>query len=125
MLLVHDHPVGLLHDHSVGESLVAGLLHPITGPGHVLAMLALGFVLARLPRPLLWAVPTAVGSLALHGAIAGAAYGAGFLGSTLALLGVGVAMGAVARYRGNAMRSMAATSAGCSDRPSAAIESNA
>ena len=48
----------------------AGFLHPLTGPDHMLAMIAVGAWSAQLGGPALWAVPTAfVLAMSLGGAV--------------------------------------------------------
>jgi urease accessory protein len=60
--------------HSVGDGLLAGLAHPLSGLDHVLAMLAVGLLSAQLGRPALWVLPASFpaamvvgGGLALAG----------------------------------------------------------
>lgn len=50
---------------SAHDSTLAGLAHPLLGPDHVLAMLAVGVLAATQGRPALWALPAAfVGAMA-------------------------------------------------------------
>lgn len=62
------------HAHAGAEhasGFIAGTLHPITGIDHVLAMIAVGFLGARMGRRATWALPlTFVGAMALGGVIA-------------------------------------------------------
>jgi urease accessory protein len=45
------------HPESEGGGFAAGLLHPVTGPDHVLAMLAVGVWGAQLGPPAIWLLP--------------------------------------------------------------------
>jgi urease accessory protein len=50
----------LAHTGHPGNGLTDGLLHPLTGPDHLLAMVAVGIVAAvAVPRPRRWATPVA------------------------------------------------------------------
>lgn len=56
--------------HGDAHGFVAGLLHPVGGLDHVLAMVAVGLLAARLGGRALWAVPTAfVALMAAGGAL--------------------------------------------------------
>lgn len=56
------------HEHA--EGFLSGLLHPVTGPDHLLAMIAVGLWAARLGGRALWAVPLAfLGAMALGGVL--------------------------------------------------------
>ncbi len=49
-----------LHDSDgAAEGLLAGLLHPVTGVDHVVAMIAVGLWGAQLRRPAIWVLPVA------------------------------------------------------------------
>lgn len=56
--------------HEPGGSLVAGLLHPLTGLDHLLAMLAVGMYAAQCGGRALWAVPAAFVLFVMAGALA-------------------------------------------------------
>lgn len=61
----------LAHSGEGAGGLVAGLLHPITGPDHVVAMVAVGLWGAILGAPALWQLPVAFPVvMALAGALA-------------------------------------------------------
>lgn len=61
----------LAHTGEGADGLVAGLLHPITGPDHVVAMVAVGLWGAILGAPALWQLPVAFPLvMALAGALA-------------------------------------------------------
>ena len=78
------HP-GFDHAHD----LLHGLAHPFTGLDHVLAMVAVGFVAARLGGRALWAVPVSfVATMAVAGAI-------GMRGIVLPGLETGIALSVV------------------------------
>lgn len=46
-------------EHARGGGFVAGFLHPISGPDHVVAMVAVGLWGAVLGPPALWVLPVA------------------------------------------------------------------
>jgi urease accessory protein len=54
------------HDHA---SFLAGLLHPLTGLDHLLAMVAAGLLAGRLGRTARWLVPVAFVSMMAAGAL--------------------------------------------------------
>lgn len=59
------------HAAEAGHGLVNGLWHPITGWDHMLALIGVGLLAARIGGRALWAVPVAfLGSCALGGAAA-------------------------------------------------------
>ena len=56
------------HAHDVG--LIAGILHPLTGPDHLLAMMAVGLWAAQQGGRALWALPACfVGTMAFGAAL--------------------------------------------------------
>lgn len=55
----------------VSGGLAAGLLHPVTGLDHVLAMLAVGMWGACLGRPMIWALPASFLFMLLAGGLLG------------------------------------------------------
>jgi urease accessory protein len=59
-------------DHS-GGGLLAGLLHPLSGIGHLLAMVAVGIWGALLGAPLVWVLPVAFPLLMVIGGVLGIA----------------------------------------------------
>ncbi len=62
------------HDEvAVGAGLVNGLMHPITGPDHLIAMVAVGLWGAQLGAPLIWALPIAFPLVMAIGGILGVA----------------------------------------------------
>lgn len=61
------HPGALAHAHA---GFLAGFVHPLTGPDHLLAMLALGVWSALAVRPA-WLAPAAFVALLAAGALAG------------------------------------------------------
>lgn len=65
--LAHAHP-----GHEVGDGLLAGFTHPLTGFDHLLAMLAVGLWAAQLGGRARWAVPVAFVSVMTFGAVLGA-----------------------------------------------------
>jgi len=75
-----------------GASLASGFLHPLGGADHIIAMVAVGLLAARLGGRAMWLVPaTFVATMA----VAGLAYGAGFVAATALLHGVGIALGLI------------------------------
>jgi urease accessory protein len=80
----------LFHDESgAAAGLVAGLLHPVSGLDHVLAMVAVGLWGAQLGAPAVWALPIAFPLvMALGGAL-------GLAGVGLPFVEVGIALSAV------------------------------
>jgi urease accessory protein len=86
---------------SGGGGFAAGLLHPVTGPDHVLAMLAVGVWGAQLGAPAIWLLPVtfplvmawggmlALMGLGLPGIEAGIALGEARPGAPLAAIIVG------------------------------------
>lgn len=80
-----------LHEESgAATGLLAGLLHPITGADHVLAMVAVGIWGAQLGRPAVWLLPVAFPLvMALGGAL-------GLVGLPLPGVEIGIALSALA-----------------------------
>jgi urease accessory protein len=80
-----------LHDWSgTAAGFGAGLLHPVSGPDHVVAMVAVGLWGAQLGAPYVWALPIAFPMvMALGGALA-------LIGVPLPGVEVGIALSAVA-----------------------------
>ncbi|MES2665547.1 MAG: HupE/UreJ family protein [Pseudomonadota bacterium] len=84
----------LAHDGEGAGGLVAGLLHPISGPDHVVAMIAVGLWGAILGAPALWQLPVAfplvmalAGALAVMGVpLPGVEAGIGLSGVVLGLM---------------------------------------
>lgn len=73
-----------------GDSLVAGLLHPVLGPDHLLAMVAVGLWGAFLGRPAIWLLPVVFPMvMACGGAL-------GILGLPLPFVEIGIALSALA-----------------------------
>jgi urease accessory protein len=60
-------------EQAAGAGFVAGLLHPVQGVDHLLAMVAVGIWGAFLKAPLVWALPVAFPMLMVVGAVAGMA----------------------------------------------------
>jgi urease accessory protein len=79
-----------LHDESgAAAGLVAGLLHPVSGLDHVLAMVAVGLWGAQLGAPAVWSLPIAFPLvMALGGAL-------GLAGVGLPFVELGIALSAV------------------------------
>lgn len=78
--------------HVTGEAagIISGLLHPVSGPDHVVAMLAVGLWGAQLGAPALWLLPVTFPMvMALGGML-------GLLGLDLPGVELGIALSAVA-----------------------------
>ena len=80
-----------LHDEvGAADGLLAGLLHPVTGLDHVVAMVAVGLWGAQLGRPAIWMLPVAFPVvMALGGML-------GLMGVALPGVEIGIALSAVA-----------------------------
>ena len=52
-------PSLLPHEGGVAEGFLSGFLHPVFGPDHVVAMVAVGLWGAQLGRPAIWVLPIA------------------------------------------------------------------
>lgn len=73
----------------VAGGLVSGFLHPIYGPDHLVAMVAVGLWGAQLGAPAIWVLPIAFPMVMTLGALAGVA------GVPLPLVEVGVSASAI------------------------------
>jgi urease accessory protein len=72
--------------HGEGGSLLAGLIHPLSGVDHLLAMTAVGLFAAHLGGRALWAVPaTFVAAMALGGIFGAAGVSLPFAETAIAL----------------------------------------
>ncbi len=56
---------------AVGAGLVNGLMHPVLGPDHLIAMIAVGLWGAQLGSPLIWALPIAFPLMMAVGGVLG------------------------------------------------------
>lgn len=82
--------MALAHEEvAVGGGLVNGLLHPILGPDHLIAMVAVGLWGAQLGAPLLWVLPIAFPMMMAAGGVLG------ILGVPLPAVEFGIAASAV------------------------------
>lgn len=82
--------VALAHEQTgVAGGLVSGLLHPVFGPDHLVAMVAVGLWGAQLGRPAIWLLPIAFPLLMAVGGAAGVA------GLPLPSVEVGIAVSAL------------------------------
>jgi urease accessory protein len=64
----------LAHEgHDVADGFLAGLLHPVTGLDHLLAMVAVGIWGAFLGRPLIWQLPVVFPLVMVIGGVLGIA----------------------------------------------------
>lgn len=59
--------------HGLANGFIAGLLHPVTGLDHLLAMVAVGIWGAFLGRPLIWQLPVAFPLVMVLGGVLGIA----------------------------------------------------
>jgi urease accessory protein len=94
-----------------GAVFVSGLLHPVTGPDHVIAMVAVGLWGAVLGAPALWLLPVVFPLvMALGGAAA--LFGAVLPGVELGIAVSGVALGLAVALRWRAPLVLAAVLVG-------------
>lgn len=73
----------------VGAGLVGGLLHPVFGVDHLIAMVAVGLWGAQLKKPLIWALPIAFPMMMAVGGVMGV------IGMELPAVEIGVAVSAM------------------------------
>jgi len=59
------------HEGGTAAGLASGLLHPVTGPDHVLAMIAVGIWGAQLGAPAIWVLPVTFPMVMALGGMAG------------------------------------------------------
>ena len=85
-----DLPLLLAHDHGAAAGLFAGLLHPVTGLDHVLAMVAVGLWGAQLGKPAIWTLPVAFPVVMAFGGMLG------LVGLPLSGVELGIALSALA-----------------------------
>ena len=85
-------PVTVLAHTKGGETVgvVSGLLHPVSGPDHVLAMLAVGMWGAQLGAPAIWILPVTFPMVMAFGGMLG------LMGLKLPGAEIGIALSAVA-----------------------------
>lgn len=77
------------HEGGSAAGLVSGLLHPVTGPDHVLAMVAVGIWGAQLGAPAIWILPVTFPMvMALGGMV-------GLLGLPLPAVEIGIGISAL------------------------------
>ena len=66
----------LLHDgHGVAGGFTSGILHPLTGPDHLAAMVAVGLWGAFLGAPAIWLLPVVFPLVMALGAVLGLVVG--------------------------------------------------
>jgi urease accessory protein len=84
--------LGLAHvgQGDMGGGFVAGVLHPITGLDHVIAMVAVGMWGAQLGAPAIWILPVTFPVVMAFGGVLGA------LGVPIPGVEIGIAMSAIA-----------------------------
>lgn len=63
------------HTGAAEQGLVSGLLHPLTGLDHLLAMIAVGVLAVRGGKKVAWGLPLSFAALLLLGAVGGVAFG--------------------------------------------------
>lgn len=96
--------------HAAGNmagGLTSGILHPLTGPDHLVAMVAVGLWGAQLGNPAIWVLPIAFPIVMAFGALLGIA-GAALPASELMIALSAVALGGVVATRARAPFWMAA-----------------
>ena len=90
---------------STGDvGLTAGFMHPLTGPDHLLAMVAVGMVSVVLGRAAVWQVPAAFLAAMVVGATAGflglrVPYGELAVAASVLLLGLALMFPSLTRWR--------------------------
>jgi urease accessory protein len=78
--------VAFAHPGHDGASLVSGFLHPLGGLDHIIAMVAVGVLAARLGGRALWLVPTSfVSAMAVAGVAASAGMGLPYVETGIAV----------------------------------------
>lgn len=77
------------HEGGSAAGLISGLLHPVTGPDHVLAMVAVGIWGAQLGAPAIWVLPVTFPMVMALGGVAG------LLGLGLPAVEVGIGVSAL------------------------------
>jgi len=86
------------HSESTGSGLLAGLVHPLAGVDHLLAMVAVGIISVRMSRPgAIWKVPATFLLAMVAGAVCGYAglflpYAEAGIAASLIVLGAGIAV---------------------------------
>jgi len=82
--------LALAHDHSgVAGGFVSGFLHPLFGPDHVIAMVAVGLWGAQLGVPAIWLLPITFPLIMALGGVLGV------LGFPLPAVEIGIALSAI------------------------------
>jgi urease accessory protein len=78
--------VAFAHPGHEGPGLIAGFLHPLGGIDHIIAMVAVGLLAARLGGRALWLVPASfVGTMAVAGLAGMAGFGLPYVETGIAL----------------------------------------
>ncbi len=90
LLLLFPAAHALAHEGGAAEGLVAGFLHPLSGPDHIAAMVAVGLWGAQLRAPAIWALPVAFPLVMALGGLAA------LLGVPLPGVEIGIALSAIA-----------------------------
>jgi urease accessory protein len=96
-------PVHAHDGHGMADGFLAGVLHPVTGLDHLLAMVAVGIWGAFLGRPLIWQLPVAFPLVVLIGGVLGIA------GVSLPFVEAGIALSVVVLGAAIALRWSAPT----------------
>jgi len=94
LLFILSIPTVLAHE-AQGGGLINGLLHPVFGPDHLLAMVAVGMLSVQLGGRAIWSVPaTFVGVMLMGGilAIFNISFPAVEIGIALSVLVLGIAL---------------------------------
>jgi urease accessory protein len=89
-VMVFPPPTSAHIDGSLAGGFVSGLAHPVLGPDHVLAMIAVGLWGAQLGNPAVWVLPVAFPMVMALGGMMG------LLGFNLPGVEVGIAASAIA-----------------------------
>ena len=92
------------HNATGDAGLTAGFMHPLTGPDHLLAMVAVGMVSVVLGRAAVWQVPAAFLAAMVVGATAGflglrVPYGELAVAASVLLLGLALMIPSLTQWR--------------------------
>jgi len=104
IILIVRADAALAHSQDGEAGLQAGFMHPLTGPDHLLAMVAVGMVSVVLGGAAIWRVPAAFLAAMLTGAIAGyagwrVAHVELGVASSVLLLGIALTLPSLVRWR--------------------------
>ena len=82
------------HEGGAAQGFISGFLHPLSGPDHIVAMIAVGLWGAQLGAPAIWLLPVAFPLVMALGGLA-ALLGAGLPGVEIGIAASAIALGAL------------------------------